>query len=172
MALIIDATLGGANSNSYVTLDESNEYFEARLHVQVWTDSNDDDKNRALVMACRRLGYEKYYGDRETAAQKLAFPRVGLGYLDGIFLDSTIPYQLSEAQMELALHMLSTDMSQKGVDTSNMKSVKVGSISVDYQIDNFDNVSTSYDELPIFVSSLLEDLSRTVSSGGSFSVSR
>lgn len=172
MALIIDATLNGANSNSYVTLEEANTYFESRLYVDTWINATDDDKSRALVMACRRINQEVFYGDRETSTQKLPFARVSLGYLDGVFLDSTIPETLKEAQYELAIHLLSTDMSQPSVDTSNMSEVAVGSIKVKYAVDKNDNVSRSYDELPPFVLSLLADLSRTVSSGGSSYVGR
>lgn len=172
MAIIIDATQGGTNSNSYVTLLEADTYFEARLHVATWTNSTDDDKNRSLVMATRRLEQETYYGDRATSTQRLKFPRLNIGYLDGILIDNTIPEQLKEAQYELALHMMATDMSKPSVDTSAMKSVKVGNIAVDYAIDSNDNVSQGYDVLPPFVLSLLDDFSRTVNSGGSFMVSR
>lgn len=166
MAIIIDATSGGANSNSYITLADANTYFDARLHVTTWTSATDDDKNRALVMACRRINQETFYGDRETTTQRLPFPRVNLGYLDGIYLDSTIPEILKEAQCELAIHLLGTDMSKPSVDTSNLAEVQVGSIRAKYAVDKNDNVSQSYDTLPPFVMSLLQDLSRTVSSGG------
>ena len=172
MALVIDATLNGANSNSYVTLAEANTYFDSRLHVATWTAATDDDKNRALVMATRRIDQEDFYGDRETTTQALKFARINIGYLDGILLDSTIPLMLKEAVYELAIHLLSTDMSQPSVDTGAISEAKVGSIAVKYAIDRNDNVSTSYDELPPFVESLLADLSKTVSSGGSVYVGR
>ena len=165
MALIIDATVSGANSNSYATLTEANTYFDARLHTANWTAALDDDKNRALAMATRRIEQEKFYGDRATDTQKLKFPRVNIGFLDGILLDNIIPEMLKEAQFELAIHLLATDMSQKSVDTGNIAEASVGSISVKYAIDKNDNVSTSYDELPPFVESLLSELSKTVSDG-------
>ena len=166
MALTIDATLGGANSNSYITLADANIYFEGRLYTSVWDGATDDNKNKALVMACKRINQETFYGDRATTTQKLPFPRVNLGYLDGVYLDSIIPEILKEAQCELAIHLLSTDMSKPSVDTSNLAEVQVGSIKAKYAIDKNDNVSQGYDTLPPFVLSLLQDLSRTVSSGG------
>ena len=172
MALVIIADVGGSTSNSYVTLIESNNYFDARLHVDNWTSATDDSKNRALVMATRRIEQETFYGDRATTTQRLKFPRVNIGYLDGIFLDGIIPEMLKEATYELAIHLLGTDMSQPSVDTGNISEAKVGSISVKYAIDRSDNISTSYDELPPFVESLLADLSRTVSGGGTIWVSR
>lgn len=172
MALTIDATVGGANSNSYVTLLEANNYFEARLYSDTWNNAQDDVKNRALVMATRRIGQETFYGDRATDTQKLPFPRINIGRLDGVELDNTIPDILKEAQFELAIHLLTVDMSKPSVDTSNIKSVKVGSLAVDYAIDQNDNVSQSFDSLPPFVTSLLANLSRTVATGGSFYIGR
>ena len=172
MALVIDATVGGANSNSYVTLAEANTYFEARLHVSNWTDATDDTKNRALVMATRRINQETFYGTRETTTQRLAFPRIGLEDLDGIELDSIIPEQLKEATYELAIHLIGTDMSKPSVDTSNVSEVQVGSVKAKYIVDKNDNVSQSYDTLPPFVLSLLADLSKTVATGGTVYVSR
>jgi len=166
MAVVIDATLGGANSNSYVTLAEADTFFEARLYIDVWDDSTDDSKNRALVMATRRIEQETYYGDRETSTQALKFPRINIGYLDGILLDGGIPELLKEAQCELALYMLSTDMSKPSVDTSAIQEARVGSIAVKYAVDKNDNTSQSFDTLPPFVESLLSELSQTVSSGG------
>lgn len=173
MAIVIDATSGGANANSYVTLAEAETYFDTRLYVTAWTEATSDDvKNRALAMACNRINQETFYGTRETDTQRLPFPRIELGYLDGILQDSIVPESLKEAQCELALHLLSTDMSKPSVDTSNIQEVQVGSLKAKYAIDKNDNVSRSYDELPPFVLSLLDDFSRTVNSGGSVTVGR
>ena len=174
MAIIIDATIGGANSNSYVTLAEANDFFDGRLYTSVWDDATDDDKNRSLVMATKRIEQETFYGEREdtTTPQKLKFPRIGLSYLDGILLDSTIPDILKEAQYELAIHMLSVNMTLKGVSTDAYKSIKVGSIEVQPAIDSSDNASQSYSTLPPFVLSLLSDISRSASSSAFIEVSR
>lgn len=172
MALVIDATLSGANSNSYVTLAEANSYFEARLHTSVWDAASDDDRNRALAMATKRIEQENFYGDRASSAQKLKFPRVNIGYLDGILLDDTIPNILKEAQFELAIHLLSVNMTLKGVATDAYKEIQVGSIKVQPAIDPSDNASSAYNTLPPFVASLLSDISRTASSSAFIDLSR
>lgn len=172
MALVIDATLSGANSNSYVTLAEANSYFEARLHTSVWDAASDDDRNRALAMATKRIEQENFYGDRASSAQKLKFPRVNIGYLDGILLDDTIPNILKESQFELAIHLLSVNMTLKGVATDAYKEIQVGSIKVQPAIDPSDNASSAYNTLPPFVVSLLSDISRTASSSAFIDLSR
>jgi len=165
MALVIIADVGGTNSNSYVTLAEANTYFDARLHTSSWTNANDDTKNKSLVMATRRIEQEKFYGDRASTTQRLKWARINIGYLDGINMDNIIPELLKEAQYELAIHLIGTDMSKPSVDTGNIAEASVGSISVKYAIDRNDNVSTSYDMLPPFVESLLSELSATVTDG-------
>lgn len=175
MALVIDSTpIGTATNNSYVTLAEADLYFESRRDTATWTDATDADKNIVLVQATRRLDYEKYYGDREfpSVPQSLSFPRINLGTLDGIELDSTIPRQIKEATYELAIYMLGIDMSQPSIDASTKSEVKIGSLQVKYNIDKSDNVTQKFDTLPPNVVSLIADLSSSVSSGSFFSVSR
>ncbi len=174
MSLVLDTTLGGASSNSYVTLDEANTYFASRLDVDKWTDAQDDDRNRALVQSTRRIDYEKFYGYIVDDAQALEFPRI-IGYVDGRNLDNIIPKSVKEATFELAIFMMSTDMSQIGDDNTGLSeySVKVGNIQETKKYIKDDNVNTQdYNELPPFVTSLLDGVSMTVTSGGSFSVGR
>ena len=173
MALIIDATLGGATANSYVTLAEATTYFEGRLYSTAWTGAVDDNaRNQALVMATKRLNTEKFYGDRATSTQALPFPRINIGYLDGIYLDNTIPTILKEAQFELAIHILSVDMSQQGTDVSTIEKVKLGTIDIKYALDKSDNLNKSFNVLPESVSSLIGDLVSNGSSSAFFDIGR
>ena len=48
MAATIDATIKGANANSYVTLAEADSYFETVPSSTQWDNKQDDKKNRAL----------------------------------------------------------------------------------------------------------------------------
>ena len=175
MAVVIDSTpIGTATNNSYTTLAEADTYFESRLNVTNWTGAVTDDKNRALVQATRKIDYFNYYGDREfpDVPQALRFPRINLGTFDGIDLDSIIPEQVKEATYELAIYMLSVDMSQPSVETGTKSEVKIGSLGVKYAIDKNDNNTQDFDTLPPNVISLLEDLSPDINSGAFFSVSR
>ena len=162
MADII-ADVGASNSNSYVTLVEANNYFDTRLHSLKWNEATDEDKTKALLQATKRLEREKYFGDRKSSSQKLSFPRVGLGYIDSILLDNIIPEQLKDAQCELAIFMLSNDITQKEVNTGSIKRTTMGDMSVEYLTDQTPSVS-SFNELPEYIETLLEDLSKTVSS--------
>jgi len=158
--------------NSYVTLAEANTYFDNRLNITTWSSADDDTKTRALLQATRRLNYEKYYGDRVSGTQALPFPRINIGYIDGVLIDNTIPQQIKDAECELALYMLSTDMSKPSVNLSNIEEVQAGSVRVKYVADDNDNISRPNDELPPFVMHLLDGLSKTATIGGMVEVYR
>lgn len=112
MPVAIDATVGGASSNSFVTLAEAATYMEGRLNASAWeTDATTDSKNRALVEATRELNVLVYEGFRATSTQALAWPRYGAVDPDqfgaGHLYESTeIPQRIKDAECELALEFI------------------------------------------------------------------
>lgn len=130
MAIVIVETVGGSASNSYVTLDEAEAYFEGRLNTAAWDAlTTDDAKNIALVSACRRIDQEEFDGARSSHNQALAWPRHGAS-ADGIMVDSAeIPQRVKNGQCELALFMLGSDMlADTGLE--GFDRVKVGPLEV------------------------------------------
>ncbi len=98
----IDATIKGANANSFVTLDEANNYFATVPDSSTWDDKTVDQKKRALISATRWIDSFVYYGDRCDDGQALKFPRNNY-QVDGVELScSTIPLNIKYAQYELA----------------------------------------------------------------------
>ena len=58
MAISIDATVGGASANSYLTLAAANSLIEGLVQnddVVAWASATDDQKNRALYSATQRI---------------------------------------------------------------------------------------------------------------------
>ena len=81
MAVTIDATAGGANANSYITLTEADTFVEAMISssdVSKWTTGNDDTRNRALAAAAERLDRERFLGARAADTQARQWPRTGV----------------------------------------------------------------------------------------------
>ena len=61
MAISIDATVGGASPNSYLTLSDANSIVEGLIaddDVSAWDGSSTDNKNRALFPAAVRVDRE------------------------------------------------------------------------------------------------------------------
>ncbi len=134
MAATIIATLKGETSNSYVTLAEANTYFETAPEESTWDDKTDDQKNRALISACRWIDSLNYLGDRCDNDQALKWPRNN-HHVDNVELVCTaIPNGIKYAQYELARALANdTDAmtGNKGTD-GTYEEVKLGELEVKY----------------------------------------
>ena len=134
MAATIDATIKGANANSYVTLAEADAYFETVPSSTQWDNKQDDKKNRALISATRWIDSFVYYGDRCDDGQALKFPRNNY-QVDGVELScDLIPQNIKYAQYELARALANeTDAMTGNTGTDgNIEEVKLGDIQVKY----------------------------------------
>lgn len=104
-------TVGGASSNSYVSLSAFTTYCEQRLSVSAFDGAEPDDKIRALLMAAKQLDREDWLGERVTTTQALSWPRCGAPKQDAdswgtYYLTTEIPQAVKDAQCELALAYL------------------------------------------------------------------
>jgi len=144
----IDATVGGENSNSYVTLTEAETYFADRLRVDAWSAASSADKEKALLTACRHIeacrirvhrrpyGYPGELPDAmgrpydplapSNPDQALSFPRKKDEDNAG---DYAIPKRAKDAQCEEALALLArgTEQERRRV----LQAAGVSSFSVD-----------------------------------------
>jgi hypothetical protein len=149
MAVTIDATVGSASANSYLTLAEADALVEAMVlgtDAAQWDSGNTDSRNRALTAATQRLDRERFLGARATDTQALQWPRTGVrkpdtyvntyatGFpfriSDDYFTDTEIPNQIQRAQIELAVYLHNN---KDGISLSGLndyKNVKIGNIDV------------------------------------------
>ena len=149
MAVVIVATPGAANANSYVTLAEAQAIIDGMIEdadVQHWGSGNTDSRNRALTTATQRLDRERFLGARATDTQSLQWPRTGVRKPDtyintyavgfpfrittDYFTDTEIPDQIQRAQVSLAvfLHNNTDALGLSGLE--DYKNVKIGSLDV------------------------------------------
>ena len=134
MAATIDATIKGANANSYATLAVANAYFETSPSSTQWDNKQDDKKNRALIAATRWIDTLVFYGDRCDDGQALKFPRNNY-QVDGVELAcSKIPNGIKYAQYELARALANDTDAITGTTgkDGNFEEVKLGDIQVKY----------------------------------------
>ena len=138
MAATVNATLKSETANSYVTLAEANTYFETAPEESTWDDKSDDQKNRALISACRWIDTLNFLGDRCDNDQALKWPRNNY-HVDNVELVCTaIPKEIKYAQYELARALANdTDVitGNKGTD-GTYEEVKLGDIEVKYNTDS------------------------------------
>lgn len=134
MAVVIDATVGGENSNSYCTLAEADAYHESRLFTDTWDDAEDDTKNRALVMATRLLDSHVVWGGyaANSGVQALQWPRGGMyDAFDEAISKDEIPRTLKDATAEFARLLIDADL-PADVSSQGIGSVGLGPIKVDF----------------------------------------
>ena len=150
----IDATVGGENSNSYVTLTEADTYFADRLRVDAWSGASSADKEKALLTACRHIeacrirvhrrpyGYPGELPDAmgrpydplapSNPDQALSFPRKKDEDNDGNF---AIPKRVKDAQCEEALALVARGAEQerrRALQAAGVTSFSVDGLSESY----------------------------------------
>lgn len=186
MAVVIVATPGAANANSYVTLAEAQaivDGFVQDADVQHWGSGNTDSRNRALFTATQRLDRERFLGARATDTQALQWPRTGVRKPDtyintyavgfpfrittDYFTDTEIPTQIQYAQVVLAvfLHNNTDALGLSGLE--DYKNVKIGSLDVTPNV-GFGAVGA--DKVPPLMERYLTGL--RISGPGNFSIRR
>lgn len=76
MALVLVATVGATNANSYISRAGADTYFEGRFGTSAWTSASNGDKEIALVQATRTIDrYHRFHGEKNASTQALSFPR-------------------------------------------------------------------------------------------------
>jgi hypothetical protein len=186
MAVVIVATAGAANANSYLTLADAQaivDGFVEDADVQHWNTGNTDSRNRALFTATQRLDRERFLGARATDTQSLQWPRTGVRKPDtyintyavgfpfrittDYFTDTEIPTQIQYAQTVLAvfLHNNTDALGLSGLE--DYKNVKIGSLDV---TPNVGYGAVGADKVPPLMERYLTGL--RISGPGNFAIRR
>jgi hypothetical protein len=187
MAITIDATVGGANANSYLTLVAAEAIIEGFVQdddVTAWASATTDQKNRALFTATQRLDRERFLGARATDTQALQWPRTGVRKPDtyintyavgfpfrittDYFTDTEIPTQIKYAQCVLATYLNNNKDGMALSGLEDYKSVSIGSLSVTTA--GASSTATGVDRIPPIVERYLTGL--RISGPGNIAIRR
>ncbi|MGF9711720.1 DnaT-like ssDNA-binding protein [Paenibacillus naphthalenovorans] len=137
MALIV-------GTNSYVSVDDADIYFADRLFADKWESATPLDKEKALIMATRKIDMQLLNGRKVDSAQTLQFPRSIYSrykyppypqWVD----ESEVSDDVKSAVCEEALAILSyTKESQKRtqLQRQGVTSFSLGSLSESYSSNN------------------------------------
>ena len=110
--------------NSYIDIDEANEYFSGRLHAESWSGADSETKEKALKQATRAIDRQLLKGRKTNPEQELAFPR---------YPDTEVPEAVKEACCEEALTMLERGNSQRRkLQQEGVQSFALGNMSESY----------------------------------------
>ena len=168
--MALDATVGGANSNCYPTLEYANLFFENFLLPNAWDDAVPDDQERTLMTATQWLEEYDYVGRAATLTQALKWPRFGIDdeLILGLYDETEMPVPLLNATCELAYYLLSLGAvggaAALATGVGPVSSLKIGnSVEVKYTQQSATTTAvtaptTDASGLPIHVARLLRGL--------------
>lgn len=142
MAVTIDATVGGADANSFVLETEIIAYMNTRLNRTGWATISGstctDDEKRGMIEATREISALTYKGERVNSTQALSWPREDCPNPDSPGIDSVggetlgdypsdeIPQRVKDATCELAFQFLkagTTDVASLDADVNKQAKV-------------------------------------------------
>jgi len=110
--------------NSYIDIEEADEYFTGRLHAESWGETDNSTKEAALKQATRTIDRQLLKGRKATDTQELAFPR---------YPDEEVPETVKEACCEIALALLERGNSQRHkLQQEGVQSFTLGNMSETY----------------------------------------
>jgi hypothetical protein len=168
MAFVLDATIGGASSNSYLTIAEADAYLESNYYASAWfmASTTNTIKDQLLAMATRGLDtLVAWDGLIVASTQKLAWPRTEVVDRDGRSVTSAaIPAFLKDATAEFALSLLSSNRFTD--DPVGLGSLKIDVIELD-----FASSKSSPQTLPDVVQQMVKDYG-TILEGNQVGLSR
>ena len=186
MPITINASIGSASANSYLTLADAQAIIDGFVEdedVVAWASATTDQKNRALYSATERLDRERFLGARSTDTQALQWPRTGVRKPDtyintyavgfpfrittDYYTDTEIPTQIKQAQTVLAVFLNNNTDSLGLSGLEDYNSVSVGPISISV---NTGSPQSGADKIPPMVERYLTGL--RISGPGNISIRR
>lgn len=163
MAFTLDATVGGASANSYLTEAAATALVETLFDTTAWEDAEAGQRPLALAATTHLLEAETPFGLKATTTQRLKWPRTGVYDEDGVAYDSTtIPEPVQVATMELALAILRGDVAlEESSGYAGIKSLRIGPVSL-----GVTGTTAESGKLPLRVRRAAGRLYRTMGVGG------
>jgi hypothetical protein len=151
------ATLGSVNSNSYVTLDEADVYFENRMHSGAWFKVQDQEP--FLISASAMLDWSfTWKGKRSFAGQSMQWPRTGAIRPNGEVIDrDIIPQEIKIAVFELALDNLDSDRTLRD-PLSGIGQLQAGSLMIKASFKETNTRQSNDKIIPHHVFGIVSDL--------------
>lgn len=134
-------------TNTYVSAEDADAYFDTRLNSETWTEATDENKTKALIMAARIMNEFRYIGRKLASDQKLAFPRISINaeLTDAqliLYSQLTeVPDDVKYAQCEQAIYLLEGEDQNRQLMSSGVTSYGAGGASFSLYNDGYVELS-------------------------------
>ena len=135
--MALDATVGGPNANSYVTLDEAIAYFNNHPYGAAFIDEDQDLQEQLLIFATLNLDSLCWTGAATTEEQALAWPRIGMIGKNGYPVASDVlPKQLKIMTLEQARRLQVSNVAAPSDEfEQGIKRVKASTVEIEFRDD-------------------------------------
>lgn len=161
MPVTLDATVGGAASNSYSTMENANAVIATRIGpaATAWRviaagTAGDDLKKQALITATADIDTADFKGSRATSTQALEWPRTSTVYASNV-----LPNRLVLATVEYAMEIAADPTtSLPSPESDNRKMVKAGDVAVEFFESDDTGAAFDLERWPAIVQRLLKPL--------------
>jgi hypothetical protein len=144
MTVTVTATVGGASSNSYLSVAAADSIAATMLSTLKWSTATTDEKGKALIAATRYLDQLEWVGTKATTTQALLWPREEAACGEKDYANNVIPEEIQYATFDLADALLNDTTLLKpsnaglaelipGIPNADLKSARVDVLSVDFR---------------------------------------
>jgi len=159
--MALDAEIGSATANSYVTTEEADAYFTDRMHSSSWDSVSDQDP--FLISASQMLDwYTTWKGYKYTSEQSMQWPRAEAIRPDGRTIENNvIPPEVKTAVFELAFSSIESDRTTDD-PLAGIGQLKAGSLMIKAGAEKPNQTNAKV--IPSHVSNIISDL--TLNNGG------
>jgi len=126
-------------TNCYINIDDADEYFALKYGADAWDALTDENKDKLLISATRKIDRLPLRGTKRIYTQDLAFPRYLSAYIDydlmaSLLYTDTIPTEVAQATCEEAFAMLNTESTKrKELQRQGVKAFSLGKLSETFQ---------------------------------------
>lgn len=132
--MALDASVAGANSNSYVDVAYADAYHASRLFNTEWASATTPNKEATLIWATRLLDVLPWASFRANRTQSLRWPQYEAYDQDSWLVPADeIHRNVKDAACELALYLLREDRTVDSGATA-IEELKVGPIELKFDI--------------------------------------
>lgn len=127
--------------NSYIGVEDAETYFLNRLYSDIWDNSISTDKEKALIMATKKIDSLRLKGIKADTSKKLQFPRALYSYqFNKWIIESDVEQCIKDAVCEEALVLLKGIPKRVELQNQGVKSMSIGNVSETYAVSNSNNL--------------------------------
>lgn len=165
--ILVETGTGIVGANSYVTLDEADDYLSLKPTYSLW--ENLEEPENYLMWATRLLDQRAMFrGSKAVPESGLRWPRKGVCDRDGLSVPyDSVPFPIKAAVIEIAFNLVSQSVDPSTPSAAaggQIKRIKADVLEIEY-VEGTATSTSNY--FPIGINDILSGLGTLQSTSGS-----